>query len=487
MPPRHCALTPRCAARISEADLKRVGIGLDFGTSNSAAAWFDGERLHRVVLEHDSPIIPTAIHLDRGYAALTGTAAIERYVEENRGRRVELVAEVIGESASSVTGNNTGDDISRLETQRHTLYGPLYDRTLPGRLFLGLKRLLGDPDIERLSVFGKNYRIVALLTPILVRIREALERDLAPPLPAIHAGRPVTFEGRAGGRNGVATARLTEAYEHAGLRVGEFYPEPVAATLSWLHAARRSDSGVALTVDFGGGTLDLAAVRFEGARFEVLATGGMALGGDRIDQLIFEHMLFPELGKGERWVRDVDGRTVDTLFPFEEFEPGLLNWPTTFLLNQNQTRAMVVGRLSHGGPGAGKFQRLLDLISFNYSHNCFQAIKRAKVALSSVQSTSIDIPELNLTVPFHRAQLDRILEPVLASLGQCIDEVLARASLRHDEVSVVIRTGGTSEIVAVRRLLEDLFAQRVEGHDPFTSVACGLAIANFGGHSHRLT
>ena len=105
-------------------------------------------------------------------------------MEENRGRRVELVAEVIGESASSVGGNNTGEDISRLETQRHTVYGPLHDRTLPGRLFLGLKRLLGDPDIERLTVFERHYRIVALLTPILQHIREALERDVPPPLPA---------------------------------------------------------------------------------------------------------------------------------------------------------------------------------------------------------------------------------------------------------------------------------------------------------------
>jgi hypothetical chaperone protein len=464
--------------------VQRIGIGLDFGTSNSAVAWFDGTTLHRVLLEGGNPILPTAIHLDRHYAALTGQLAINRYVEENRGRRVELVASVIGESASSVGGNNTGDDISRLETQRHTLYGPLYDRTLPGRLFLGLKRLLGDPDIERLSVFERHYRIVALLTPILLQIREALEREVAPPLPAIHAGRPVTFEGRAGNRNDVAVERLTEAYEHAGFNVAAFYPEPVAATLSWLHGARRHERGTALTVDFGGGTLDLAVVRFDGARFEVLATHGMALGGDRIDQLIFEQMLFPELGKGERWVREVDGRTVDTLFPFHEFEPGLVNWPTTFLLNQNHWRAMAVDRIARGGPGAEKFQRLLDLISFNYSHNCFQAIRRAKVALSAQADTFIDIPELNLNVPFSRARFEEILVPVLARTRECVQTVLERACLTTGEIDVVIRTGGTSEIVAVRALLEELFPERVEGHDPFTSVACGLAIANHAGHRY---
>jgi hypothetical chaperone protein len=394
---------------------------------------------------------------------------------------VELVAEVIGESASSVTGSNTGEDISRLETRRHMVYGPLHDRTLPGRLFLGLKRLLGDPEVERLSVFERHYRIVALLTPILQHIREGIEREMAPPLPALHAGRPVAFEGRTGNRNEVAVERLAEAYEHAGLKVATFYAEPVAATLSWLHGARSRRKGVALTVDFGGGTLDLAVVRFDDSRFEVLATHGMALGGDRIDQLIFEQMLFPVLGKGERWVREVDGRRVDTLFPFHEFESGLINWPTTFLLNQNQTRAMVVDRIARGGPGAEKFQRLLDLISFNYSHNCFQAIRSAKVALSSEPSTAIDIPELNLAVPFPRARFDQILVPVLARTRECIQTVLERACITAGEVDVVIRTGGTSEIVAVRTLLEELFPGRVEGHDPFTSVACGLAIASHAG------
>jgi hypothetical chaperone protein len=466
--------------------MKRVGVGLDFGTSNSAVAWFDGALLHRVRLQSDGPILPTAIHLDRSYAALVGSAAIDQYVEENRGRRVELVAEVVGESAPSIGGNNTGEDISRLDTQRHVVYGPLYDRTLPGRLFLGLKRLLGDPEIERLSVFERNYRIVALLTPILTHMRECAERELVPPLPAIHAGRPVIFEGRASSRNPVAVARLAEAYEHAGFHVAEFYPEPVAATLSWLHGARRGDTGIALTVDFGGGTLDLAAVRFDGARFEVLATNGAALGGDRIDQMIFERMLFPELGKGERWVRDVDGKQVDTLFPFHEFEAGLLNWQTTFMLNQNYTRAMVVDRLARGGPGTEKFQRLLDLISFNYSHNCFQAIKRAKIELSERIETVIDIPELNLTVPFTRAEFDNILIPALGTLHERITSLLSMARLASDEVTVVVRTGGTSEIVAVRRLLEELFPGRVEGHDPFTSVACGLAIANYAGAQARL-
>jgi hypothetical chaperone protein len=461
-----------------------LGIGLDFGTSNSAAAWFDGEQLHTVPLEGQSPVLPTAIHLDRSYLALTGQAAIEQYISENRGRRVELVAEVIGEAASSIGGNNTGEDISRLETRRHVIFGPLVDRGLPGRLFQGLKRLIGDPDMERIPVFERSFRLVALLTPILVRIRHGVEDDAAGELVPIHAGRPIHFEGRHPDRNATAMGRLSEALSHAGLPADAFYPEPLAATLSYLNRNPPAQPGIALTVDFGGGTLDLSVVRYSstGAAFEMLATAGVALGGDRIDQLIFEAMLFPLLGKGENWARVVDGRLIETLFPFEEFERELLNWPITHLLNQNRTRTMVVDRLSKGGPAAEKFERLHDIISWNYGYTCFQAIRLAKAQLSSVEETILDIPELNISAAFHRRQLDAILQPVLHSLGAQLDGVLAASGVNADEVDVVARTGGSSQIVAVKNLLESKFPGRVVEHDPFTSVAAGLAIASFHGY-----
>lgn len=463
-----------------------IGVGLDFGTSNSTAAWFDGRDLHYVRLEADGPVLPTAIHLDRDYASLTGQAAILKYVEENRGRRVEMVAEVIGEAATGIGGSEAGDDItSRLQTQRNTLYGPLMDRGLPGRLFHGLKRLLGDPKVERLTVFERHFRLVALLTPILQRMRTGIELETGHKLAGIHIGRPVNFEGRGAsgqGSNATALSRLEEACRHAGLPVTAFYPEPVAATLSYLHRAHPATGGTALTVDFGGGTLDLAAVRYAGSTFEVLGTAGIGLGGDKIDQLIYQTLLFPELGKGELWRREVDGHWIETLFPFEEYESALLNWPITHTLNQNRTTAMVVDRISRGGPAAVKFERLLDLVRFNYSHNCFQAIRRAKIELSERESTTIDIPELNLQIPFSRSAFEGLLAKPLADTRGLIEALLQELRLTSDQIDVVIRTGGTSQIVAVRQLLDELFPGKVVGHDPFTSVAGGLAIANHAGY-----
>ena len=133
-------------------------------------------------------------------------------------------------------------------------------------------------------------------------------------------------------------------------------------------------------------------------------------------------------------------------------------------------------------PAAEKFERLHDIISWNYGYTCFQAIRIAKAQLSAVEETVIDIPELNISAPFQRRQLDVILEPVLHSLRTQLDGVLAAAGVNAGQVSVVVRTGGSSQIVAVKNLLESLFPGRVVEHDPFTSVAAGLAIASFHGY-----
>ena len=372
--------------------------------------------------------------------------------------------------------------MAELTTSRNVVFGPLIDHGLPGRLFLGLKRLLGNPAIDRIFVFNRPYRLVALLTPVLLRLREAVEKELRATVSRAHIGRPVNFEGSDVARNSLAVSRLKEACAHAGFRTIEFYPEPVAATLSFLRQRRVTGNGTVLTVDFGGGTLDLSVIRHSGAKFTVLSTAGADLGGDRIDQLIFRRLLFPLLGEGETWSRQIDGRTVKTVFPFNEYEEGILNWAITHTLNQNRYKTRLTELIALGGAASVKFQRLKDLINYNYSYSVFSAIKRAKAELSTRESSSIEIPELNLTVTFTRAQLNEILAPMMGRLAELIYQVVSRANLPADKVDLVVRTGGSSQIVAVRQLLERLFPDKVTEHDPFTSVAGGLAIADYHGY-----
>ncbi len=459
------------------------GVGLDFGTSNSAAAWYDGSTVHLVQLEESDAIMPTATHLDRDLVTLTGEAAVAQYIDENRDRIVELTPEVVAKATLLTGEGNPEDPNSQAETATANVYGkPIVDRGMPGRLFRGVKRLLGNSAIKRLMVFDHPFRLVALITPVLLRIRKSIEAQLAEPLGGMHFGHPVLFEGDESVTNSLAFERLSEACRYAGIDHLTFYPEPVAATLSYRHDEQSPEQGCVLTLDFGGGTLDLSVVDYEGTRFEVLATVGMGLGGDHIDQLIFRELLFPEFGKGEIWSRVKDGRLIENEFPFEDMEDKLLNWAVTYMLNQNEFRSRIIDRIKQGGAGKEKFERLLELITHNYSYLVFQAIKDAKAALSSVEETVIDIPELDLAIPFTRDRFEAIMSDMLNDVSHIVAEVLKRANKSPDDIDVVIRTGGSSQIAGVKKLLENQFPGKVTEHDPFTSVAAGLAIASYHGY-----
>ena len=76
----------------------------------------------------------------------------------------------------------------------------------------------------------------------------------------------------------------------------------------------------------------------------------------------------------------LDGHEVDTLFPFGDFEDLLINWPVSYMLNQNKYTASVMQRMVEDDAGAIKFKRLYDLIKQNYSYQVFEAIKALRLS-----------------------------------------------------------------------------------------------------------
>ena len=436
-----------------------VGIGIDFGTSNSAAAIFNGETVTMVSLSEDASIMPSANYVDQDYSTTVGQPAIKKYINGNRGRTVELSAEYLGEARTSA-GNNDGP---AGDGDTNKIYGQAFnDSGLPGRLFRGTKRLLGSKQNDRILIFNRPFRLVALVTPILVGIKAALQNhfQISSTYRVNHAciGHPVHFEGYQEGRNRTAMERLSEAYRHSGIEHQRFCPEPTAAAISYLNSVPHIKNQRILTVDFGGGTLDFCILNRTDNNFNVEATHGIALGGDRIDQCIFKELVFPLLGKGERWRRIVDGLLVDTLFPFGDFEDLLLNWPVSYMLNQNKYSAPVIERMTDSDEGAVKAQLSVDL------------------------SAVLDIPELDIKVELERWEFEMMISDLLFEFEEAIRHVLEISALDAEDIGVVIRTGGSSLIPAVKDILDNQFKGKVVEHDPFTSVAAGLAMADYYGY-----
>ncbi len=461
-----------------------IGIGIDFGTSNSAVAWYDGQDVHCLHLEPGRDTMPTAVHIDREFQSLVGTKAVQKYVSENRARRVEITAKPIGEAAFDVRESLEGEPQGE-EGGRQMLYGPSEDHGLPGRLFLGIKRLLGEVGLERIDIFSRPFRLVALVTPVFLVFREAIGAIPARDDRRVYVGRPVEFEGSDEQSNRKAVERLVEASRHARLPADGLYPEPLAACLSFLHQRSEQGDCRVLTVDFGGGTLDLSLVDWSGGDFRVLDTEGAGIGGDHIDQLIYQALVFPELGRGLSWTRQGADKEVTTEFPFHLYEKKLLNWAVTHTLNQNEYTARLHEYISEGGPDVHKIRRLRDVIVNNESHDILQSIKEAKARLSEVESTRLEIPEIDLSIPFSRTRLNSIINEVTGELERRVTVLLSRNGVDPAQVDHVVRTGGSCKLRAVVDLLEKQFPGKVVEHDIFTGVACGLAIASYHGYEYH--
>ncbi|MES2604171.1 MAG: Hsp70 family protein [Pseudomonadota bacterium] len=460
-----------------------IGIGVDFGTSNSVAAHYDGTRVRIVDLGGGSRSMPSATYLDRELLAVTGQEAIDAYIDSNTGRRVELVSVLLGEGRMS-TGSLDEGGIPQEAGDSQVFSEAMFDANQQGRLFYGIKRLLAAALTPSLPVFDRHYRLEALITPVLLRIRQAIAAEfvrLGTDSVVDHAviGRPVHFERKGEGSNELAMQRLGTAFGNAGFADRHFCQEPVAAAINYLHSQPGKTQGMLLTVDFGGGTLDFSIFRDGPNRLQLLGTHGVALGGNHVDQLLFRRLLFPLLGDGEVGMFFTNEGYRENRFSLARYAELLLNWPVSYLLNQNRYLTPVLDMLKAGGETATKFQRLRDLIQFNGSYLVLEQLKAFKEAFATTDQVTLDLPELDINMTVDRAEFDHVLEPVAAQFEQALSAALQQAGVTADQIDRVVCVGGSTQLPSIKAVLARLFGDKVADHDIFTAVAAGLAIQDY--------
>ena len=460
-----------------------IGIGVDFGTSNSVAAHYDGTRVRIVDLGCGSRSMPSATYLDKNFLAVTGHEAIDTYITSNMGRRVELVSVLLGEGRTS-TGSLDDAGNPREAATRQFFSAAMIDANQQGRLFYGMKKLLAGTGNISLPVFHKQYRLEALITPILLRIREAITAEfvrLGTDRVVDHAvvGRPVHFECKGEGSNDLALQRLGAAFGNAGFVDRHFCEEPVAAAISYLHSEPAQERDTLLVVDFGGGTLDFCIFRKGLNGLELLGTYGVALGGNHVDQLLFRHLLFPLLGDGAAGKFFTNEGYRENRFSLARYAELLLNWPVSYLLNQNHYLTPVLDMIRQGGETAKYFQRLHDVIRFNSSYLILEQLKDFKEAFATAGQVTLDLPDLDISLSIDREEFDLVTQPVAVKFEQALCEALHQAGVATEKIDRVVCVGGSTRLPSIQTLLAKLFGTRVVDHDIFTAVAAGLAIQDY--------
>ena len=152
-------------------------LGLDFGTTNTGAAVFDGQSLNLLPLDptsQNSTICRTAMYFTRDGQYHFGQGAINRYFTQNLGRRTKLNRVWVGE-------------IAQVFAELPTFYRDMYvyeDEFSPGRIFLSIKTTLRNP-----SYFGTAFQdqwysasdlVATFLLGMNARIQAALSDACAP-------------------------------------------------------------------------------------------------------------------------------------------------------------------------------------------------------------------------------------------------------------------------------------------------------------------
>lgn len=217
-----------------------------------------------------------------------------------------------------------------------------------------------------------------------------------------------------------------DAGKIAGLDVLRIINEPTAAALAY-GLDKDSDETI-LVFDLGGGTFDVSILELGDGVFEVKATNGNThLGGD-----------------------DFDARIVDWMVAEFKKDNGI---------------DLSADKMSE--------QRLVE------------AAEKAKIELSSMASTSINLPfitagpsgPLHLDLTLTRAKFDELTRDLVEATMEPTRKAMEDAGLSPSDINKVILVGGSSRIPAVQEAIKKyLNKEPSHGVNPDECVSIGAAI-----------
>lgn len=443
-------------------------LGIDFGTTHSGVATFDGVTLHTVHLDaaNENPyVMPSLIYFDRNYNVNLGTAAAQAYLDNETGRRIVWEKRDIGAIQIIVAGTGSSPIVYWQDVNILTDVGAR------GRLLQSIKTALRDPHYEGTRIFDRYYTADELIALLLGAMKAQAEAQLGTSCSDVVLGRPVRFSDDAT-VDTRAEEILYRAARLAGFARITFQAEPIA--VAWLHHRRTAQRQRALIFDFGGGTLDLTVAEIGGeAAPRVLATHGLLLGGDDLDRAIMRYLL---KYFGAQAMVDFGRRP----FPPEMLDQ-LLSWQTMPELSRPGPLSQIK-QFQKTSTDPDAMYALETLVTQNVGFKLFREIERTKRALTDNLLARLDFDYDAIAI--HERLLRRTFEGLiaddLARTDAALTHVLTQAGVPDSAIDVVLRTGGSSLVPAFSALLEERFGYaRVQALAPLTSVVGGMAITAY--------
>ncbi|KXB29011.1 heat-shock protein [Dechloromonas denitrificans] len=404
--------------------------GIDFGTSNSTVGWLNPGRPTLLALEDDKVTLPSVVFFNAEEDSVSfGRAGLGQYLDG-------------------------------------------YE----GRLMRSLKSLLGSSLIDgRTEVNGRAIVFRDLLKEFIGTLKSRAEAQTGRRFDEAVFGRPVFFVDDNPAADQLAESTLGDIARAIGFRDISFQFEPIAAAYHYETSLHHEE--IVLIADIGGGTSDFSIVRLSperakqaDRRSDVLANGGVHIGGTDFDRQLSLSSVMPLLGYRSALK---SGREMPASLYFN-----LATWHTINFAYTRQVWAEQQ-RLYIDALEPERLERLLALIEHKAGHWLAHQIEQAKIALSDQDSAPLTLEAFS---PGEMHTLSR-LEFELAStqLVEKVETTVARllpqAGIAADRIDSIFFTGGSSGIPALRQRIAAQLpkARAVEG-DLFGSIGAGLAV-----------
>ena len=275
---------------------------------------------------------------------------------------------------------------------------------------------------HKIEIDGKDFKPQEISARILQKLKADAEAYLGDTVTEAVITVPAYFDD--------AQRQATkEAGQVAGLEVLRIVNEPTAAALAYGLDKSGGEEQTILVFDLGGGTFDVSVLELGEGVFDVKSTNGdTKLGGDDWDQKIIDNLV--------KTFKDNNG--VD--------------------LSKDK---MALQRLK-------------------------EAAEKAKIELSSAQSTSINLPFITATAqgPLHleltltRSEFEQMTSDLLDRTKAPFQAAVKDAGISVGDIDHIILVGGSTRMPSVRDLVKEMAGGKEphQGVNPDEVVAVGAAI-----------
>ena len=433
-------------------------VGIDFGTSNSGVAVFDGQKVRLLPVDPKNvlpEVIKTVLYITKDYRAYLGQEAVETYYRDNVNRQRRYVKQWAGEI------DYRGADMHYMRD-----IFVYVDELKPGRLLQYLKTALRKDGYQGTQIFERYYSVGDLAKTYLSLLKKRAEDVLGETIDAATLGRPVKFSENPE-QDHKAQETLRQAAHEAGFKEVDFELEPIAAALYYEQTISKPQNVVIF--DFGGGTLDIAVMRLGDPKTrKVYASGGVDIAGSDFDRTIIEKRMLSHFGFGKvkhhPEIMDMIHAIPDWMALPEMATP----------INKNFLEKAIQARVA-----PVRLKALEHLIYNDLAFTFYNRVEAGKIALSNEGATVISLEDKDIALweLYARSQFEADIQHYVVDVERILLETIARSGLDIEEIDAVVKTGGSSNIPLFTGMLARLFgAEKVKESNSFSSVVTGLAI-----------